>query len=111
MPDNFWGSATRTGLWVRQHTHDLMWRSWNADLLSIYTKHLVFPQGCSCTMACSFLWNAFWSLVLIALVSFSRIFLGVHFASDVAAGLLVGSFWLLVAFTLAEYLRQRGAPG
>jgi len=54
---------------------------------------------------------AFWSLVLIALVSFSRIFLGVHFASDVAAGLLVGSFWLLVAFTLAEYLRQRGTPG
>jgi undecaprenyl-diphosphatase len=37
---------------------------------------------------------AYWSMVLIALVSFSRIFLGVHFASDVAAGLLVGSFWL-----------------
>jgi undecaprenyl-diphosphatase len=54
---------------------------------------------------------AYWSMVLIALVSFSRIFLGVHFASDVAAGLLVGSFWLLVAFTLAEYLRQRGTPG
>src|SRR5690606_30851973 len=49
----------------------------------------------------------FWALVMIALVGFSRIVLGVHFASDVVAGYLVGGFWLLVAMTLAEYLRQR----
>lgn len=49
----------------------------------------------------------FWSLFLIAMIAFSRIYLNVHFTSDVMAGLLVGGFWLLVAFTLAEYLRQR----
>lgn len=40
--------------------------------------------------------------MLIALIAFSRLFLSVHFASDVAAGLLVGAFWLLVGFGLAE---------
>ena len=54
---------------------------------------------------------AFWGLMVIAMVGFSRIYLGVHFASDVAAGLLVGGFWLLVAFTLAEIFRQRDVPG
>lgn len=47
----------------------------------------------------------FWSAVLIALVGFSRIFLSVHYASDVAAGFLVGGFWLLIGFSLAEYRR------
>lgn len=44
----------------------------------------------------------YWTSVLIALIAFSRLFLSVHFASDVAAGLLVGAFWLLVGFGLAE---------
>jgi membrane-associated phospholipid phosphatase len=49
----------------------------------------------------------FWSLILIGLISFSRIFLSVHHASDIAAGLLVGGFWLLVGFAIAEHLRVR----
>ncbi len=48
---------------------------------------------------------AYWAGVVIALVGFSRIFLGVHFASDVAAGLLVGVFWLLVGIAVAEVRR------
>jgi len=48
---------------------------------------------------------AFWSLTLIILISFSRIFLSVHFASDIAAGLLIGGFWLLVGFAIAERAR------
>jgi undecaprenyl-diphosphatase len=49
----------------------------------------------------------FWSGILIAMISFSRVFLSVHHASDVAAGLLVGGFWLLVGVAIAEQLRLR----
>jgi membrane-associated phospholipid phosphatase len=49
----------------------------------------------------------FWSAVLIGSISFSRIFLSVHYASDIAAGLLVGGFWLLAGFAIAEHLRVR----
>lgn len=49
----------------------------------------------------------FWTAVLIAAIAFSRIFLGVHYASDVAAGFLVGGFWLLVGLAVAEHLRPR----
>ena len=45
----------------------------------------------------------YWGTVLIALIGFSRMLLGVHYASDIAAGFLVGGFWLLVGFALAEY--------
>lgn len=44
----------------------------------------------------------FWTAVLIASIGFSRIFLSVHHTSDVLAGLLVGTFWLLVGFAVAE---------
>lgn len=52
---------------------------------------------------------AFWSSILIALIAFSRLVLSVHYPSDVAAGLLVGGFWLLAGFALTEYLRERHA--
>lgn len=50
---------------------------------------------------------AFWTGVLIALIGFSRIFLGVHFTTDVAAGFLVGLFWLLAGIALAEMSRRK----
>ncbi len=49
----------------------------------------------------------FWSGVLIALIALSRIFINVHYASDVAAGLMVGTFWLMAGIALAEILRRR----
>lgn len=49
----------------------------------------------------------YWASVLIALIGFSRMLLSVHYASDVAAGFLVGGFWLLLGLALAEYLRRR----
>ncbi len=48
---------------------------------------------------------AYWAAALITLVGFSRIFLSVHYLSDVAAGFLVGGFWLLLGFAVAEYRR------
>lgn len=44
----------------------------------------------------------FWTACLVAVICFSRLFLGVHFFTDVMAGIMVGLFWLLVGFTVAE---------
>ncbi len=45
----------------------------------------------------------YWTAVLISLIGFSRMVLGLHYASDVAAGFLVGGFWLLLGFVFAEH--------
>ena len=52
---------------------------------------------------------AFSTVVLIGLVCFSRLFLGVHYLTDVMAGILVGSFWLLVGVTVARLRSARTA--
>lgn len=54
---------------------------------------------------------SYWTAVLVLLVSFSRIFLGVHFLSDVAAGLIVGVFWLLAGVATAEVTARREPGG
>ncbi|KQU82558.1 PA-phosphatase [Variovorax sp. Root318D1] len=43
----------------------------------------------------------------IVTIACSRVFLQVHFASDVAAGLLTGLAWLLVCVSSLEYARHR----
>ncbi|MFC0220362.1 phosphatase PAP2 family protein [Pseudochelatococcus lubricantis] len=40
--------------------------------------------------------------VLIVLIGFSRMFLGVHYLTDVVGGFLVGGFWLLIGFGITE---------
>ncbi|AGK59741.1 phosphoesterase PA-phosphatase-like protein [Hyphomicrobium denitrificans 1NES1] len=55
----------------------------------------------------------YWTSVLILLIGFSRIFLSVHYTTDVLSGFMVGGFWLLVGFGLAEWVRlhaSRGTP-
>jgi membrane-associated phospholipid phosphatase len=44
--------------------------------------------------------------LLILLIGFSRVFLSLHFASDVLGGFLVGGFWLLMGIMRAA--RNRG---
>lgn len=46
--------------------------------------------------------------VLILLIGLSRIVLGVHYLSDVWAGYLVGTLWLIIAISLSEWLSARG---
>ncbi|MCW5736454.1 MAG: phosphatase PAP2 family protein [Enhydrobacter sp.] len=41
-------------------------------------------------------------VALVLLIGFSRMFLSVHYASDVLGGFLVGGLWLLVAIALSE---------
>lgn len=45
---------------------------------------------------------AFWGTAFILLIAATRIILGVHYASDVGAGLLVGAFWLLMGYAVCN---------
>jgi len=49
----------------------------------------------------------FWGAVAIALIGFSRIYLSVHFLSDVASGYLVGGFWLAVGVVVTEWYASK----
>jgi membrane-associated phospholipid phosphatase len=46
---------------------------------------------------------AYWTAVLVLFIGFSRIFLGAHYVTDVVGGFLVGGFWLLIGFMIAEW--------
>lgn len=46
-------------------------------------------------------------LLIILLIGFSRLYLGVHFVSDVWAGYLVGLLWLAIGISIAEWSEHR----
>jgi undecaprenyl-diphosphatase len=48
----------------------------------------------------------FTALILIFLIGMSRIYLGVHYLSDVWAGYLVGAIWLVIGVALSEYQKS-----
>lgn len=47
------------------------------------------------------------SVGLILVIGFSRIYLGVHFLSDVIAGFLLGGMWLLLGISLIEIMNYK----
>ncbi|MDD5341157.1 MAG: LssY C-terminal domain-containing protein [Patescibacteria group bacterium] len=49
----------------------------------------------------------FGCLTLIILIGFSRLYLGVHFLSDVLGGYLLGLLWLLIGIIICEYLNYK----
>jgi undecaprenyl-diphosphatase len=44
------------------------------------------------------------------MIAASRVYLGAHWTTDVAAGALVGLFWVSVCSTGTEYVSRRVAP-
>jgi undecaprenyl-diphosphatase len=46
-------------------------------------------------------------LLLILIIGFSRIYLRMHYTSDVVAGLCLGTIWLLLLLTLADWWNNR----
>jgi undecaprenyl-diphosphatase len=50
----------------------------------------------------------FVALVLIVLVGISRVYLGVHYPTDVMAGWIAGLVWALLCWLIARYLQIRG---
>lgn len=43
-------------------------------------------------------------IVLIFLIGFSRVYLRVHYASDVLGGFIIGSLWLLISLAVIKWL-------
>ncbi len=50
----------------------------------------------------------FITLLIILLIGFSRIYLGVHYLSDVWSGYLIGTMWLIIAISFSEWLGYQG---
>jgi len=48
------------------------------------------------------------AFVLTLLIGLSRVYLGVHYPTDVLAGWSVGLAWALLCWVVARYLRRRG---
>jgi membrane-associated phospholipid phosphatase len=49
------------------------------------------------------------AVFMVALVSFSRVYLGLHYLSDVMAGIAEGIAWLALYFAALHYIRRREA--
>lgn len=50
------------------------------------------------------------AVILVAAIGFSRLYLGLHFLSDVTAGYLAGGAWVLACITAARYAIDRPRP-
>ena len=56
------------------------------------------------------IWAGLGAATLILLVGFSRIYLGVHYLSDVMGGYLLGICWIIIGITLTEWQRTKPDP-
>jgi undecaprenyl-diphosphatase len=48
--------------------------------------------------------------ILVLTIAFSRLYLGVHYFSDVIAGLITGSLWLAICISLLEKSTPKSSP-
>jgi undecaprenyl-diphosphatase len=90
------------------------------DLQLVGTAGFSFPSGHSANSTIVYLFIALLVVapgeprkraviaagILAALIGLSRMFLGVHWPSDVVAGWAFGIFWVLIGFRLAQTLNR-----
>lgn len=123
----FWLAMGGMGLSVRLGKMLISRDRPSQDMAYYIMEHFSFPSGHATTvmglfgLLAYFLYrhlDAGWlrkltvagSLLIIGMVGFSRIYLGVHYLSDVLAGFMLGILWLLVGISLMEvrqYQRRR----
>lgn len=78
-----------------------------------------FPSGHTCaSFAAALVYYRllprFWgiaSIILAALIAFSRLYVGVHYPSDVLVGLLVGAFAAWASIRIVEYIGSKWGRG
>ena len=121
---SFWLAMGGVGLSVRYGKTFISRPRPSQDMAYYVVDHFSFPSGHATTvvvlvgMLVYFLYRhqeKKWlrhlllvvGAILIALVGFSRMYLGVHYLSDVLAGFLLGMLWLLVGISLVEVLDYR----
>lgn len=119
----FWLTLAGVGLTTR-YGKTLISRERPVDVAYYVVEHFSFPSGHATTaialygLLAYFLYRHYhahaqrklllWlAAVLILVVGFSRIYLGVHYLSDVLAGFLLGALWLLVGISLVEVMLHR----
>jgi len=76
--------------------------------VSFLTLGALLAQGAEDTRVKAYI--AALAIILTVAVGTSRVYLGVHYATDVLAGWCVGSAWALLCWTLAQWLRPRERP-
>ncbi len=78
---------------------------------SFASGHTVNAFAAACAL---FIYDRRWGSVLVAyaaLMGFSRIYLMVHYPSDVVAGALIGIMCAVAAYKIIEYVKKRsGSP-
>lgn len=119
----FWLVMSGMGLSIR-YGKTFISRARPADVAYYQVEHYSFPSGHATTALALYgllaymlfrhysksryqyliLWFA---LGLILLVGFSRVYLGLHYLSDVLAGYLLGLLWMLVGVSMIEVMMYR----
>lgn len=79
--------------------HSLASASVYLTLAIVASRHLSTQAAKTFLLTCA--------IVLMSGIGFSRAYLGVHYPSDIGAGLLVGAGWSLLVSALFSYVRAR----
>lgn len=79
--------------------HATIAMSFYAVLFYLWWRH---HSSCNVRILISFLGSTF-----VLLLAFSRIIIGVHYLTDVIAGLLLGGLWFIIAVSLYEWLNDK----
>ncbi|WP_242923789.1 phosphatase PAP2 family protein [Pontibacter liquoris] len=126
----FWIALAGVGITTR-YGKTYIARDRPSEVAYYKVEHFSFPSGHATTVMAEYGLIAYFlfrhyrkrrqrrvllgvAAVLILIVGFSRIYLGVHYLSDVLGGFLLGALWLLVGVSLMElmaYRRQKQEVG